>query len=376
VRNFQSAFAFALLLAAAPATHAGSFWDQFFDPDDGYLDMSQWLVENAAGFLPVPIVITEPAIGTGFGLAGVFFHPPDDDARDREGGGFPVTDISAAVGAYTTNSTWLAGGYHFNTMRQDTIRYTGFGGYGDIKAKYFGTEEIPIPEGVKFDVQGFMMEHELLFRVGDSNWFLGGDWAYSTSDATFDLQIRGLNPIGLDAKTSGLGGVALYEKTDSQFSPLQGATAKLEAQFNRTGLGSDFKFDQYSAELRSYFVLKEVFTVALRLDADSSNGDIPFYLEPYIELQGIPALRYQGRTAATAEVRAGWQFHPRFKALAFIGGGRTGETLGDLGKASTRTAQGAGFRYQVAKLLGMEIGLDVARGPEDTYYYLVTGSAW
>jgi hypothetical protein len=375
MHKFKSAVAF-VLLGVAPVTHAGSFWDQFFDPDDGYLDMSQWLAKNAVGFLPVPIVITEPAIGAGIGLAGVFFHAPDDDAPTREGGGFPVTDISAAVGATTTNGTWLVGGYHFNTMRQDTIRYTGFAGYGDIKVKYFGTEETPIPEGVNFDVQGFMMKHELLFRVSDNNWFLGGDWAYSTTDASFDLQIPGLNPIGLDAKISGLGGVALYEKTDSQFTPLQGATAKLSAQFNRKGLGSDVKYDQYSADLRSYFVLKEIFTIALRLDTATTNGDVPFYLEPYIQLQGIPALRYQGRTAATAEVRAGWEFHPRFRALAFVGGGRTGKTLGDLGKAKTHTAQGAGFRYKIAKLLGMEVGIDVARGPEDTYYYLVAGSPW
>lgn len=35
----------------------------FTDPIDGQLDMGDYLAENAYGFLPVPILITEPAVG-------------------------------------------------------------------------------------------------------------------------------------------------------------------------------------------------------------------------------------------------------------------------------------------------------------------------
>jgi hypothetical protein len=35
-----------------------------------HLDMSQYLAENRYGFLPVPLAITEPAIGYGGGLFG------------------------------------------------------------------------------------------------------------------------------------------------------------------------------------------------------------------------------------------------------------------------------------------------------------------
>jgi hypothetical protein len=36
--------------------------------EDGQLDISNWLIERK-GFLPVPIVITEPAVGLGGGVA-------------------------------------------------------------------------------------------------------------------------------------------------------------------------------------------------------------------------------------------------------------------------------------------------------------------
>src|SRR4051812_24642306 len=41
---------------------------RFFDPADGQLDLSYFL-ENPKGFLPIPIVITEPAVGYGGGIA-------------------------------------------------------------------------------------------------------------------------------------------------------------------------------------------------------------------------------------------------------------------------------------------------------------------
>lgn len=54
--------------AACRARHGGGI----FDPEDSMLDMSQYLQDNPYGFLPVPLVITEPAVGFGGGLFGLF----------------------------------------------------------------------------------------------------------------------------------------------------------------------------------------------------------------------------------------------------------------------------------------------------------------
>ncbi|GAL28873.1 outer membrane protein [Vibrio variabilis] len=41
--------------------------------------MGDYLANNAYGFLPVPIVITEPAIGVGGGMLGMFLHESDEE---------------------------------------------------------------------------------------------------------------------------------------------------------------------------------------------------------------------------------------------------------------------------------------------------------
>lgn len=65
---------FALCFSAHPLlVNAASFLDRFIDPEDGMFDTCEWLLTHRS-FLPVPIIITEPAVGNGIGLGLAFFH--------------------------------------------------------------------------------------------------------------------------------------------------------------------------------------------------------------------------------------------------------------------------------------------------------------
>ena len=47
---------------------ADFFQDYMIDPEDGMLDGSRYLSEVPQGFLPIPMIITEPAVGAGLSL--------------------------------------------------------------------------------------------------------------------------------------------------------------------------------------------------------------------------------------------------------------------------------------------------------------------
>ena len=66
------------------------------DPGDGMLDLSEHLLEHR-GILPVPIVITEPAVGYGGGLVGIFFDKPLGQYSEAEA----LAVIEAIVTAWT-----------------------------------------------------------------------------------------------------------------------------------------------------------------------------------------------------------------------------------------------------------------------------------
>ena len=77
----------------------------FKDTLDGAFDISRWLFD-LNGFIPVVSLITEPALGFGGALAGVYFLPKEKSSKNE----FRMPDIAGAGGGYTQNGTWFAGG--------------------------------------------------------------------------------------------------------------------------------------------------------------------------------------------------------------------------------------------------------------------------
>ena len=90
-------------LTVCSTASAGSFFDDLIDPDDGWIDGSKMLLEYPYAVLPVPIIITEPAVGTGLGVAAVHFHDAPEgapeDGLDSKGRAIPRSISAAAMGA-------------------------------------------------------------------------------------------------------------------------------------------------------------------------------------------------------------------------------------------------------------------------------------
>ncbi len=383
-----------LLLLCSATLQAGSLFDKFIDPTDGQLDTSGWLIDNK-GFLPVPILITEPAVGTGLGLAGVFFHESEEDKEKRkqalEGGesnaGIPLIPPSVSVlfGAYTENDTWLAGGAHLGVWKQDHIRYVGALARASVNLTFYGSSsrnKLSESDGLDFNGDGWFLIQEARFRVHDSDWFVGGRFEYTSIDISFD---NGRDPPGVPennlnrTETIGLGPLVSYDSRDNLFSPNRGIYAELEAMFHSGSFIGDFTYQKYKASSLFYWDIHPKVVLGWRLDGRFANGDTPFYALPYIDLRGIPALRYQGDDVLATELEVRWNFRQRWSLVGFTGVGEAQDSFSDLfgsGDNGVKHTVGGGMRYLIARRLGLLAGFDVARGPEETVFYLTVGSAW
>lgn len=115
----------AMLLAAARRALADDWAARFKDEEDGAIDLSNHLLEHR-GFLPVPLVITEPALGTGGGAALLFFRESIAGSIERSparGERMTPPDIGGIAAFKTSNgSQGVAGGY-FGTLHGDRFRY-------------------------------------------------------------------------------------------------------------------------------------------------------------------------------------------------------------------------------------------------------------
>ena len=71
----------AVVPAAAPCQKGGG---PFRDPEDGRMDVSEWLLTKK-GLLPIPILVTEPAVGYGGGLVLAYFSQSLAEGADTSG---------------------------------------------------------------------------------------------------------------------------------------------------------------------------------------------------------------------------------------------------------------------------------------------------
>jgi hypothetical protein len=355
--------------------------ESLVDPDDGWLDGSRFLLEYPYSVLPVPIIITEPAVGNGLGVAAVHFHDAGEDTPenglDSRGRTIPRSVSAVALGA-TDNDTKFIGGGHFGHYKQDSIRYEGIVGYADVFLDFYGSIENPNDDGFSFNSEALILNQLVAFRLGQSNWFAGGAYRIISTDSRFESQggDPGIDPDTLNSNNAAIAAVIRYDSLDNTYSPRSGIVSDLQVARFDEAVGGDFNYDQTTWLNQAHFSLGEQWLLGVRLDADMASGDAPFYAVPYIELKGIPALRYQGKKVMTTEARLNWEFHPRWQAAVFVGAGRAAEHVDDLGDAPSRVSQGVGFRYMGVKELGLNMGLDFAKGPEDNVVYISFGTRW
>lgn len=373
------------LLVNTVTAQAASMMDGFTDPEDGMFDVSHWLAEKK-GFFPVPIIITEPAIGFGLGAALVFLHDPlagrvpdgetyDPQSKDAEGKLIPPS-ISALFGMYTENDTWMAGGAHMGVWKNDTIRYTGALATGSINIKFYRNilgSDIAINSNIEPDI----LFQGLKFRLAGSKFFAGASYLLLDTDSEI-----GLSNVDPSFKNSTRDAAVIfsldYDSRNTIFTPTDGISSSIEATLFREAVGSDTDFDKYKAKIYYFTPMTNTFVLGLRGDVETINGDpgdIPFYMYPYVNLRGIPVMRYQGESVGVAEAELGWNFTSRWTVLGFGGAGRTTGVI-DNDKITTVYSKGLGIRYFVARRFGAHVGFDIAKGPEDTAFYIQFGHAW
>lgn len=371
-----------LLVIGSWSTSALPGWlsETMVDPADGKFDVSDYLA-SARGFLPVPIIITEPAVGFGLGAAVAYFHVPkklDSEKHPHQG----PPSISVGLGAKTENGTYMYGGAHLGVWKDDHIRYTGALAKTSVNLAFYlddRTDGFSLKDGIDFNIDGTFLFQKMQFRLKESNWWAGVSYIYVTATNTFkfgSILPPELPDPNFDFDLGGLGLLVQYDGRNSTFTPSEGLSAKFEYRNYADSWGSDFEYDTYRANLFHYTPFADFSSLGLRIDAQTVSGNVPFFAYPFVSLRGIPAMRYQGEDVLVGEAEYLWGVTPRWSVVFFGGVGYTTSINQFKEQGQTVGAGGLGFRYRLARKQRLQAGVDIARGPEDTSIYLTVGSAW
>ena len=343
--------------------------------EDGWLDISRF-VDQAYGFVPLVIPITEPAIGYGAVGLVAFMDKPDKVEE-----GTAMRPNITAVGAMATeNGTWGAFGADIRHWMHGRVESLVAGGYVNVNLRYYPT---PPPEGLDGDSLEYNMKVVFggirgRYRFEDTPWSVALAYLYARNELTVPGEL--LPPgVELPEFTQNLAALApsvQWDSRDNIFTPTRGVFAQLSTQFYGEAWGSDGDYNTPAFLAFGYYPAADNLTLGLKVGLRGSSDDVPFYLLPFIQLRGVPALRYQGNTAGEVEAEVRWQCYKRFSLVGFGGYGSTRFEEGNRTTSESATTYGIGFRYEIARGYGMHMGIDIARGPEDTILYVQFGSAW
>ncbi|MDP5198542.1 BamA/TamA family outer membrane protein [Flavobacterium sp. DG2-3] len=361
-------------------TNAQKYHISVKDSLDGAFDLSDYII-YAHGFIVVPTIITEPALGgIGGAVVPIFLkkHAPvvDENGKKR----FINPDITGGMGMYTGNKSWMTGVFRSSTLIKPRILYRVMAGYGDVNLSFYANN---IPKAndqeFKLNFRSTIFYTQWLKQFRNAKWSAGPQYLFLNSKINLpdvSLPPPFVNPKDIKSTISQFGGAIQFDGRDNIFTPDKGIRIQSDFFWSDNVLGSDYDAWRINLSAIGYYPLAKTLIGGLRIEGEQALGSPPFYLKPGINLRGIPAARYMGNTSIVTEAELRWDFYRRWSIMGF---GGLASAFNDWDKAFAKPvvySYGTGFRYLVARKFKLRMGVDVARGPEDWAYYIVFGSNW
>ena len=333
----------------------------FFDEVDGQLDMSNLLAKG--GFIPMPIIITEPAVDDGLGMAAYFVENPPP------GSDLPPTRTILG-GAVTGNGSWgggimRSGSFAGGRWLYDVAAATGLA----VLDFHPGNRDLALRYNNDIDYIGVKTR----YRFGDSGFSLGPSLRWRRNDINLDTEdqfprIEELAERKIELVSLGVAGH--FDNRDNPLTPTRGLNVVAEFQRFDEAIGSDADFNTASL-FGAWFHSRDQWTFAAMADAQVASEDAPFFMQPDVNIRGLARNRYTGDEVLSSEIEIRRQLTPRWAAVGFGGYGRA------FGNDDADAATwGGGVRYRIARKLGLDVGLDYAVGPEEEVAYIQFGHAW
>jgi len=322
------------------------------------------------------LIVTEPAVGYGAGIAGMFLRPRREAGEE----GWARPNISAVGGLATENGTWAAFAGDASRWMDGRLRTLAGGGTGQVNLDFYGLgfEPSTFNEKVRYTLQFSGAVAQMNWQLAPkSPWALGLRYVYA--DVNPKLRENPAFPGLADrvrVKISAPTPVIEYDSRDNVFTPTRGIYAETSWLVSRDALGATDDFDRFEQVLIGWVPLAHNVTLGAKGNYARSSSETPFFLRPFVQLRGVPAMRYQGDQMASAEVEARWQFYGRWSVVAFGGVGTTHTDRDGFSATQNVGSGGFGFRYELARKFGMHAGIDVAHSPGTTAVYLQVGNAW
>jgi hypothetical protein len=344
-------------------------------------DEQEQAIDEGAGRNFEPVVAPIPAYNPVFGWmlsvrAMLIYRPSFAVPEERPW-------ISGAFGFYAENESWGAGLFQRMSFGGDKWRLQGALFHADFNYEYFGIGGETSDLSIDIDQEMDLVMAEALRRIAPDLYLgLKATWAQTLVGPSIpdNLLPPGFDPgrLKLDLSMVTLTPHMEYDTRDSEFYPRSGWLGELDVGISREGLGADLEYERYKFALNHYRPLGESGVLASRVVTEYVGGAAPFFLYPAFgqgsDLRGYQMGTYRDRFLVAAQAEYRHRITPRIGAAAFAGIGSVAPDAFDWGKSLP--AVGVGLRWVVAPQNDVSLRFDVARGRDETIWYMSVGEAF
>lgn len=368
-----------LICVVCPVFHGHTLAEDLLSSSEDVVELSEAApkldTDTKGSWVPVPIPISNPTVGTGLIAALLYLHP--NTSSDPEA----PSDISGAGALYTDSDSWFVGLFHEGYWLNDRLRFEAAGGTGNFNLEFYGVGSDPIfaENPVNYNIQPNVSRLQLLVRLTPNlDWFLGVRHLYTSGEIEFKLSelLDYLPDVSGTLTTSSLGAVASYDTRNNNFYPTSGQYFEGDYSRDDGAWGSDFEFDKMSAFYNYYLKLTDTGTVAMRAFVSTTNGNAPFYMLPTLDMRGFATGRYRDDTAVSGHLEWRHKFHPRWGYVVFTEFGSTGSSVGNTFDNKPVKSIGAGIRWQVVASKKLNLGVDYAFSDDDQALHIRVGESF
>jgi len=319
-------------------------------------------------WLLVPVVSSNPKLGTAFGGMGAYLRKFDDASQ---------VSMFGATYQYTSTESTIAGAFARTSWGADHHRLVALAAFGYIKNDY--DDYLGTGQSLRTDDDFNAIAARYLYRAA-------GDWFIGVQGNAADYQVLGASPeddlvletLGIRGFASAsIGAVVMHDSRDNPDIPTGGWYLNLNNLAYRESFGGSASFDAYRADLRLFWRHAGNHVLAAR-QYNWLTKNAPANAEAAILLRGYKIGEYLAPYMSSFEAEERLSFGRRWGATLF--GGAAALYGDDAAATSTRDwypGWGAGVHFIVKPAQRMLVNFEYAQGIEENRgFYLKFGYGW
>jgi hypothetical protein len=323
---------------------------------------------RSSPWLLVPLVSSNPKLGTSFGALGAYLHVFDPGSR---------VSMFGVNYQYTSTDSTIAAAFARTSFGADHHRINVVAAFGHIRNDYEDFLGSGQPLRTNDDVKAVAGQY--LYR-------LRGDWFIGARGLASNYQVLGATPeddlfletLGVEGVESvALGAIVMHDSRDNQDMPTRGWFLNLNNLAHREALGGSASFDAYRADLRGFWRHGGGHVLAFR-QSNWLTSDAPGASQATVVLRGYTRGEYLAPYMSSLEAEERLSLGARWGATLFAGVaslyGASGAFESSNGFYPT---VGAGVQFVIKPVQRMLVNLEYAHGVEDNRAVLLRfGYGW